>query len=125
MSLQDIKKNAEFVRQLELKGIAEAKGIEKKAEAQAKMQQASVVEMIINKLPDIAREVSTPLSNIDSITMYGDQSTSLIENNTQKIDKILKFENTSANLSKLSTNNVEKIFALGLIIQSNSELIYS
>ena len=68
----------------------EAKGIEKKAEAQAKMQQASVVEMIINKLPDIAKEVSTPLSNIDSITMYGDQSTQLVENNTQKIDKILK-----------------------------------
>lgn len=74
---------------IEAKGIAEAKGIEKKAEAQAKMQQASVVEMIINKLPDIAREVSTPLSNINSITMYGDQSTDLIENNTQKIDKIL------------------------------------
>ena len=75
---------------IEAKGIAEAKGIEKKAEAQAKMQKASVVEMIVNKLPDIAKEVSAPLSNIDSITMYGDQSTKLIENNTQKIDKILK-----------------------------------
>ena len=75
---------------IEAKGIAEAKGIEKKAEAQAKMRAASVVEMIINKLPDIAKEVSAPLSNIDSITMYGDQSTKLIENNTQKIDKILK-----------------------------------
>lgn len=75
---------------IEAKGIAEAKGIEKKAEAQAKMQQASVVEMIINKLPDIAKEVSTPLSNIDSITMYGDQSTQLIESGTQKIDKIFK-----------------------------------
>lgn len=75
---------------IEAKGIAEAKGIEKKAEAQAKMQQASVVEMIINKLPDIAKEVASPLNNIDSITMYGDQSTKLIENNTQKIDKILK-----------------------------------
>ena len=75
---------------IEAKGIAEAKGIEKKAEAQAKMQQASVVEMIVNKLPDIAREVSTPLSNVDSITMYGDQSTELLESGTQKIDKILK-----------------------------------
>lgn len=72
------------------RGLAEAEAIEKKAEAQAKMQQASVVEMIVNKLPDIAKEVSTPLSNIDSITMYGDQSTELIENNTQKIDKIIK-----------------------------------
>lgn len=75
---------------IKAKGLAEAAGIEKKAEAQAKMQQASVVEMIINKLPDIAKEVSTPLSNVDSITMYGDQSTQLIESGTQKIDKILK-----------------------------------
>ena len=75
---------------IKAKALAEAEGIEKKAEAQAKMQQASVVEMIINRLPDIAKEVSAPLSNIDSITMYGDQSTELIENNTQKIDKILK-----------------------------------
>lgn len=75
---------------IKAKALAEAEGIEKKAEAQAKMQQASVVEMIVNRLPDIAREVSAPLSNIDSITMYGDQSTELIENNTQKIDKILK-----------------------------------
>ena len=75
---------------IKAKGLAEAAGIEKKAEAQAKMQQASVVEMIINKLPDIAKEVSSPLSNVDSITMYGDQSTQLIESGTQKIDKILK-----------------------------------
>lgn len=75
---------------IKAKALAEAEGIEKKAEAQAKMQQASVVEMIVNRLPDIAKEVSAPLSNIDSITMYGDQSTELIENNTQKIDKILK-----------------------------------
>lgn len=75
---------------IKAKALAEAEGIEKKAEAQAKMQQASVVEMIVNRLPDIAKEVSAPLSNINSITMYGDQSTELIENNTQKIDKILK-----------------------------------
>ena len=59
------------------------------------MQQASVVEMIINKLPDIAKEVSAPLNNISSITMYGDQSTDLIANNTQKIDKILKIAEDS------------------------------
>lgn len=80
------------------KGIAEAEGIEKKAEAQKKMGEASIVEMITNVLPDIAKEVSAPLSNIDNITMYGDQSTELLANNTQKIDKILKVAQDSLGL---------------------------
>lgn len=71
------------------KALAEAEGIEKKAEAQAKMKEASIVEMVCQVLPQVAKEVSTPLSQIDSITMYGDQSSKLIENGTQKIDKVL------------------------------------
>lgn len=77
---------AEGIRE---KALAEAEGIEKKAEAQAKMKEASVVEMICNVLPDIADKVSTPLDNVQNITMYGDKTTELIENNTQKIDKVL------------------------------------
>ncbi len=80
------------------KGLAEAEAIEKKAEAQAKMKEASIVEMIMTALPQIAKEVSTPLSNIDSITMYGDQSTKLLEENTQKIDKVLKVAQDSLGL---------------------------
>ena len=80
------------------KAVAEAEGIEKKAEAQAKMKEASIIEMITQVLPDIAKEVSTPLANVDNITMYGDQSTKLIENNTQKIDQILKIAEDSLGL---------------------------
>ena len=80
------------------KALAAAEGIEKKAEAQAKMKEASIVEMICQALPQIAKEVSTPLNNIDSITMYGDQSSKLIESGTQNIDKILKVANDSLGL---------------------------
>lgn len=80
---------------IKAKALAEAEGIEKKAEAQAKMEGASIVEMLCQALPDIAREVSAPLSNIDTITMYGDQSSKLIENNTQKIDQVLKIAQDS------------------------------
>lgn len=80
------------------KALAEAEGIEKKAEAQAKMKEASIVEMMMNALPQIAKEVSAPLNNIDSITMYGDQSTKLVEENTQKIDKVLKVAEDSLGL---------------------------
>ena len=57
---------------IKAKALAEAEGIEKKAEAQAKMKDASIVEMICKILPDVAKEVSAPLSQVDSITMYGD-----------------------------------------------------
>lgn len=96
---------------IKAKGLAEAEAIEKKAEAQAKMKEASVVEMICNILPDVAKEVSTPLSNIDTITMYGDQSTKLIENNTQKIDKVLNVAKDSLglDLKSLLTGFANKI----------------
>lgn len=80
------------------KALAEAEGIEKKAMAQAKMEQASIVEMICQALPQIAKEVSTPLGNIDSITMYGDQSSKLIESGTQNIDKVMKIAEDSLGL---------------------------
>ena len=81
------------------KALAEAEGIEKKAMAQAKMEQASIVEMICQALPQIAKEVSTPLGNINSITMYGDQSSKLIESGTQNIDKVMKIAEDSLGLN--------------------------
>ena len=53
-------------------GRAEAEAIEKKAEAQKKMGEASVIEMYFNAMPQIVANAAAPLTNVDSITMYGD-----------------------------------------------------
>lgn len=74
---------------IKAKALAEAEGIEKKAEAQAKMKEASIVEMAMNALPQIAKEVSTPLSNIKDIKMYGDQTGEFIKSGTQNISKVV------------------------------------
>ena len=103
---------------IKAKALAEAEGIEKKAEAQAKMKDASVVEMICQVLPDIAKEVSAPLNNIDSITMYGDQSTKLIEENTQKIDKIL---NVAQDSLGIDLKSIIMGFAAKNIIDNSKE----
>ena len=60
---------AEAIR---LKALAEAEGIDKKAEAMKKYGEAAVVEMIMAALPEIARNVAEPLSKVDKITMYGE-----------------------------------------------------
>ena len=60
---------AESIR---LKAIAEAEGIDKKAEAMKKYGEAAMIEMIMNALPEIAKNVAEPLSKVDKITMYGE-----------------------------------------------------
>ena len=65
---------------IKAKALAEAEGIDRKAEAMKKYGEAAVVEMIMNALPEIAKNVASPLSNVDSITIYGEgNSTKLIE----------------------------------------------
>lgn len=73
------------------KGIAEAEGIDKKAEAQKKMGEASVLEMYFKAMPLIAEAVAAPLSNVDSITMYGSDGTSkLVSDITTTTNQVMK-----------------------------------
>lgn len=54
---------------------AEADGIRAKAEAMKQMEEAAVLEMFFDKLPEITANVAKPLESIESITMYGDGNT--------------------------------------------------
>lgn len=54
------------------KAVAEAEGIDKKAEAMKKYGEAAVIEMVMQALPEIAKNVAEPLSKVDKITMYGE-----------------------------------------------------
>lgn len=75
-------------------GEAEAAAIEKKAEAQKKMGEASVLDMYFQVLPDIVAAAAQPLNNVDAITMYGDgNSTKLVKdvmNSTNQIIEAIK-----------------------------------
>ena len=57
---------------IQARALAEAEGIDRKAEAMKKYGQAAMVEMVMQALPDIARNVAEPLSKVDKITMYGE-----------------------------------------------------
>ena len=77
---------AEAIR---LKLEAEAKGLDQKAEAMKKMQEAAITEMVVDKLPEIARAVAEPLTKVDKITMYGDGNASkMVGDIMQSIDQV-------------------------------------
>ena len=56
---------------IKAKGLAEAEAMEKRAEAYRKYNSAAIVEMMIKIMPEMASEIAKPLSQIDSINIYG------------------------------------------------------
>ena len=57
---------------IELKGRAEAEAIQRKAEAMQQYGQAAMLEMVINKLPEVARAIGEPLAKTDKIILFGE-----------------------------------------------------
>ena len=49
--------------------LAEAEGLERKAEAMQKLNSAGVIQMVIDKLPEMASAVAQPLTAIDKISI--------------------------------------------------------
>lgn len=72
---------------IKMKGIAEAEALEKKADAMARYGEAAkmdlqlqVAKAFVEQLPAVARGVAESYSKVDSIVMYGDQSSKLAGN---------------------------------------------
>lgn len=73
------------------KGLAEAEAIEKKAEAQKKMGEASVLEMYLNALPEVVKNAAAPLAQTDKIVMYGDgNSTKVVKDVMSSANQIME-----------------------------------
>ena len=71
-------------------GEAEAAAIEKKAEAQAKMQDASIIDMTLQKLPEMIACAAAPMEKADSITIYGDGGgTKVVSDVTRMVTQVM------------------------------------
>ena len=68
-TLYAAQKEAEAIR---MKGEAEAEAMRMKAEAMQLYGQAAMMEMVTDKLPEIARAVAEPLSKTDKIILFGE-----------------------------------------------------
>ena len=68
-ALYAAQKEAEAIK---MKGAAEAEAMRLKAEAMQLYGQAAMMQMISDKLPDIARAVSEPLSKTEKIILFGE-----------------------------------------------------
>ncbi len=65
---------------IKAKGLAEAEAMEKKAEAYRKYTGAAMADKLIEQLPDIAKAIAEPLSQISDIKIYGGGIDSVADN---------------------------------------------
>ena len=72
-------KEAEAIR---MKGEAEAEAMRLKAEAMKQYGQAAMMQMVIERLPEMARAVSEPLSRTGKIVMFGEGGASAMVRDT-------------------------------------------
>ena len=79
----------EEAKGIEAIGIAEARALELKAEAMAKLNEAGKLEMLLSALPDIVKAASDPLNKVGSITMYGEgNSTRLVKDVMTTVNQV-------------------------------------
>lgn len=75
------------------RGNAEAAAMNKKADAYAKYGEAAIVELLINKAPDIARELAAPMGNIEKLTIVSTDGASAlpkaVANNFSQLDEVM------------------------------------
>ena len=87
-------------------GEAEAKAMARKAEAYKEYEEAATLELLVSRLPEVARAVAEPISNVKDITIIDTEGanklTRVTANTVSQLDSILE-SFTGSSLSALVT----------------------
>jgi flotillin len=85
-------------------GEAEAEAMAKKAEAYKEYEEAATLELLVSRLPDVARAIAEPIGNVKDITIIDTEGanklTRVTANTVRQVDSVLE-SFTGASLSDL------------------------
>ncbi len=84
------------------KGLAEAEAMEKKAEAYKKYTGAAMADKLIEKLPEIAKAIAEPLSQISDIKIYSGGVDSVADNVPLVLAKVFETVQSSVGIDMKS-----------------------
>ncbi|MDF2537388.1 MAG: flotillin family protein [Herbinix sp.] len=87
---------------IKAKGLAEAEAMEKKAEAYKKYTGAAMADKLIEKLPEIAKAIAEPLSQISDIKIYGGGVESVSDNVPTVLAKVFETVQSSVGIDMKS-----------------------
>lgn len=85
-------------------GAAEAEAMDKKAQAYKEYEEAATLELLVSRLPDVARAIAEPIGNVKDITIIDTEGanklTRITANTVRQVDSVLE-SFTGASLSDL------------------------
>lgn len=85
-------------------GEAEAEAMAKKAESYKQYEEAAILELLVSRLPEVAREVAAPIGNVKDITIIdaegANKLTRTTTNTIKQLDSVLE-SFTGSSLSEL------------------------
>jgi flotillin len=91
-------------------GQAEAEAMSKKAAAFAEYEEAATLELLVSRLPDVARAVAEPIGNVKNITIIDTEGasklTKLTANTVKQLDEVVE-SFTGASLSAMVSRYIE------------------
>jgi len=91
-------------------GQAEAEAMSKKAAAYAEYEEAATLELLVSRLPDVARAVAEPIGNVKNITIIDTEGasklTKITANTVKQLDEVVE-SFTGASLSALVNRYIE------------------
>ncbi len=96
---------------IQAKGEAEAAAMAKKAEAYRMFNDAAMVQMVIEKLPDIASAIAQPLSKTEKIVMIGDSGASKLTKDITNV--VAQLPETVKSLTGINLTDIIKNYAVG------------
>ncbi|RCX18302.1 flotillin [Anaerobacterium chartisolvens] len=96
---------------IKAKGEAEAAAMAKKAEAYRMFNDAAMIQMVIEKLPDIASAISQPLSKTEKIVMIGDSGASKLTKDITSV--VAQLPETVKSLTGIDLTDIIKNYAHG------------
>lgn len=92
-------------------GFAEAEAMDKKAAAFAAYNDAAVIQLIIDKLPEIATALAAPMSNINDLSIISTDGASAlpkaVADNFGQLDKVLS-KTTGVSISDIISKSLNK-----------------
>ncbi|MCX8130797.1 MAG: SPFH domain-containing protein [Clostridia bacterium] len=94
---------------IKAKGEAEAAAMAKKAEAYKQFNDAAMVQMVIEKLPDIAAAVAQPLAKTEKIVMIGDSGASKLTKDITSV--VAQLPETVKSLTGIDLTDIIKNYA--------------
>ncbi|MBR6525340.1 MAG: hypothetical protein IKT57_05160 [Clostridia bacterium] len=119
--LYEAEKEAEAIR---MRGEAEAEAIRRRAEAMQLYGQAAMLEMVVDKLPDIAHSVSEPLSKTEKIILFGEGGASSMVRDTAGT-MLQTFEAVKQTVGLDIPKMLKDISVGGLVGKADSESVES